>query len=63
VARGIVQQYAAHEPVLLQEEYYRSLLSAYTPEEMRAQLDDAGLACLQVARVSDRHVDVFGRMP
>lgn len=59
-ARRIVQLYAENEPELLQEEYYRSLLSAYTPEEVRLQLEEAGLTTLQVAMVTDRHLDVFG---
>ena len=61
-ARKIVQQYASGESELLQQEYYRSLLAAYTVEEVRAQLDEAGLQALQVAMVSDRHLDVFGRL-
>lgn len=59
-ARQIVETYAAGESTLLKEEYYRSLLSAYTLEEVRAQLDRAGLAGLQVVRVTDRHLDVLG---
>ncbi len=59
-AREIVEQYASGESALLQEEFYRSLLAAYTPEEIRAQLDDAGLSMLRVEMVSDRHLDVFG---
>lgn len=59
-ARHIVETYAAGESTLLKEEYYRSLLSAYTIEEVRAQLDRAGLASLQVARVTDRHLDIMG---
>ena len=61
-AAGIVGRYAAHESALLREEFYRSLLSAYTPEEVRDQLAQAGLAHLEVAMVSDRHLDVFGRI-
>ena len=61
-ARRIVQQYAASESPLLQEEYYRSLLSSYTPEEVRAQLARAGLTALNVERVTDRHFDVWGRL-
>ena len=33
-AAAIVQEYARHESVLLQEEFYRSLLAAYTPDEI-----------------------------
>lgn len=62
-ARHIVQQYAEHESALLRAEFYRSLVSAYTPEEVRAQLGRAGLAALEVAMVSDRHWDVWGRLP
>jgi len=61
-AREIVRRYAGQESDLLQEEYYRSLLSAYTPEEVRAQLDGASLTTLVVEKVTDRHLDVFGRL-
>ena len=61
-AREIVQKYAANESPLLQEEYYRSLLAAYTVREVRGQLDRAGLAGLQVAMATDRHWDVFGQL-
>jgi ubiquinone/menaquinone biosynthesis C-methylase UbiE len=60
-ARQIVQQYAGTESQLLQEEYYRSLLSAYTVPEVQKQLAAAGLAGLQVKQVTDRHVDIWGR--
>ena len=62
-AGRIVEKYAAGESGLLQEEYYRSLLSAYTPKEVRRQLADAGLATLDAEMSSDRHLDVFGRVP
>ncbi len=59
-ARAIVSRYAGNEPDLLQSEFLRSLLSAYTPEEVRAQLDSAGLEFIEVAKVTDRHLDIFG---
>jgi ubiquinone/menaquinone biosynthesis C-methylase UbiE len=62
-AREIVSRYAAQESEALQDEYFRSLLSAYTPEEISRQLHTAGLGHLEVARVTDRHVDVAGRTP
>ena len=62
-AQEIVDRYAPGEPAKLREEYYHSLLSAHTPDEIRRQLDRAGLGALQVAMASDRHVDVFGRLP
>ena len=61
-ARETVRRHAGQESDLLQEEYYRSLLSAYTPEEVRAQLDAAGLKSLGVERITDRHLDVFGQI-
>ncbi len=60
-ARTIVDQYAGTESALLQEEFYRSLLAAYTVEEVRGQLDRTGLGPLRVERVTDRHLDVWGR--
>ena len=53
-ASEIVQRYAGTESALLQEEYYRSLLSAYTPDEVKAQLVLAGLGGLRVEMVTDR---------
>ncbi len=60
-ALEIVQTYASQESQLLQEEFYRSLLSAYTVAEVRRQLRRAGLRGLEVSMVTDRHLDVFGR--
>ena len=61
-ARRIVEEHAGSESALLQEEFYRSLLAAYTPEEIRRQLDTAGLCGLEVAMVTDRHLDVWGQL-
>jgi len=61
-ARRIVGQHAGSESSLLQDEFYRSLLSSYTPEEVREQIAGAGLGMLKVEMVSDRHFDVFGRV-
>ncbi len=60
-AHRIVDAYAADESELLREEYYRSLLSSYTPAEVRRQLEAAGLGSLEVVMATDRHLDVFGR--
>ncbi|MBN2309525.1 MAG: class I SAM-dependent methyltransferase [Candidatus Hydrogenedentes bacterium] len=62
-AHAIVETYSGREPDLLKEEFYRSLLSAYTPGEIRGQLERAGLAMLDVALVTDRHVDIWGTVP
>jgi len=62
-ARRIVRRYSGEESELLQEEFYRSLMAAYTPDEIRAQLARAGLDALEVSLVTDRHVDITGRLP
>ncbi len=62
-AQRIVGTYAADASDLLREEFYRSLLAAYTAEEVRAQLAAAKLNPLRVVNSSDRHLDVFGRLP
>lgn len=61
-ARAIVHEYAGTESPTLQEEFHRSLLSAFTPDEVREQLRAAGLSSLRVQVSSDRHLDVFGRL-
>jgi ubiquinone/menaquinone biosynthesis C-methylase UbiE len=61
-AREIVERVAAAEHPLLKEDFYRSLLAAFTPEELRAQVEAAGLG-LAVARAGDRHMIAAGRLP
>jgi ubiquinone/menaquinone biosynthesis C-methylase UbiE len=56
----IVEQYAGGESPTLQEEFRRSLLSAFTPAEIRTQLSEVGLMDLEIRPSSDRHVDVSG---
>ena len=62
LARKLVAENAGGESLLLQEEFYRSLLAAYTPDEVRAQLAQSGLSGLVVERVSDRHMDISGTL-
>ena len=61
-AEQLVRQYAASEPVVLQRDFYNSLLAAFTPDEVRAQLEEAGLAQMVVTVVSDRHMVISGRV-
>ncbi|MEW6648289.1 MAG: class I SAM-dependent methyltransferase [Pseudomonadota bacterium] len=61
-AEAMVEQYAAAEPDVLRHDFFHSLLAAYTPEEVAAQLAAAGLA-LAVTVVSDRHFTVSGYLP
>ncbi len=59
-ARALVEKHAGDASPLLQEEFYRSFLSAYTIEEVREQLGEAGLASLRVEQITNRHIDIFG---
>ncbi len=63
-AQAMVDEYAAGEPPVLRHDFFHSLLAAYRPDEVRAQLAAAGLAeVLQVEAVSDRHLVAWGRLP
>jgi trans-aconitate methyltransferase len=59
-ARSLVRTYASAEPDILQRDFFNSLRAAFTPDELRAQLRDAGLA-LEVDTVGDRHLIARGR--
>lgn len=59
-ARAMVKKYSGGEPEVLRRDFYNSLLAAFTPGEVRAQLRKAGLSGLTVEIVSDRHLLVFG---
>jgi ubiquinone/menaquinone biosynthesis C-methylase UbiE len=61
-AKRVVELYAEDESELLQQEFYNSLLAAFRPDEVRQQLDAAGLESLQVQPATDRHMDVFGTL-
>ena len=60
-ARRLVRLHSQGAAPLLKELFYRSLLAAFTPREVRAQLQAAGLGGLNVRRISDRHLVVYGR--
>lgn len=61
-AHRLVGIYAADAPEVLQEDFYHSLLAAYTPEEVNQQLLAAGLDRLKIEIPSDRHWIVRGRI-
>lgn len=54
-AREIVERVAGREHPLLKEDFYNSLCAAFTVDEVRGQLEAAGLR-LAVVRASDRHM-------
>ncbi|MCP9774374.1 trans-aconitate 2-methyltransferase [Cyanobium sp. WAJ14-Wanaka] len=47
---------------LLRRDYLASLHAAFTAEEVRTQLREAGLVGLQVAELGDRYLEVWGRL-
>lgn len=59
-ARRLVDEYAEDEPEILQRDFYNSLLAAFEPREVKAQLVAAGLDGLSVEVISDRHLLVHG---
>jgi ubiquinone/menaquinone biosynthesis C-methylase UbiE len=61
-AGRLVELYAADAPDILREDFYNSLLAAYTPAEVGSQLLAAGLEFLEVETASDRHWIVSGRL-
>lgn len=58
--RELVDRYASAEPEVLRRDFYNSLLAAYRPSEVRAQLREASLGHLELEVVSDRHFVVWG---
>ncbi len=62
-ARSLVATYAGEEPEVLRRDFFHSLCAALRPDEVRPQLEEAGLGCLEVAAISDRHLAVWGRLP
>ncbi|NPA49974.1 MAG: class I SAM-dependent methyltransferase [Thermodesulfobacteria bacterium] len=61
-ARLIVERYAASEPEVLKRDFYHSLLAAFTLEEVRQQLEEAGLSHFKTETVTDRHWIAFGKI-
>jgi SAM-dependent methyltransferase len=59
-AETLVEEYASGEPLVLRRDFYNSLLAAFEPGEVVAQLKASNLSHLQVREVSDRHLVVSG---
>jgi ubiquinone/menaquinone biosynthesis C-methylase UbiE len=59
MAKTLVEMYAATEPKILQQDFYNSLLAAFTFKEINDQVAQAGLS-LAVEQISDRHVFISG---
>ena len=61
-AQSLVDRYAEGAPDILRRDFLNSLHAAYRTGEIEAQLQRAGLSGLDVAKVSDRHLAVSGRL-
>jgi SAM-dependent methyltransferase len=60
-AQTLVTTYSGDEPEILRTDFFNSLLAAFTPAEVEAQLAEAGLVDLVVEATSDRHLMISGR--
>ena len=58
-ARDIVESVSAEEAPVLKQDFYNSLLSAFTVSEIKEQLHKVALA-LEVVEISERHLLVKG---
>jgi hypothetical protein len=47
---------------MARRDFFNSLLAAFTPREIEAQLRQAGSSHLEVEVISDRHLIVYGRL-
>ena len=61
-AMQLIRKYAADAPLLLQNDYYHSLLASYRIQEVKRQLFKADLDCFQVEASSDRHIVIWGKI-
>jgi 2-polyprenyl-3-methyl-5-hydroxy-6-metoxy-1,4-benzoquinol methylase len=61
-AQDIVDRYAAEEPEQLRQDFFNSLLAAFTEDEVAAQLAELNLSRLLLDVPDDRHWIVAGRV-
>lgn len=61
-ARDLLERHAPEGEEVLRRDFYNSLLAAYEPAEVEAQLEAAGLRGLRVEAIGDRHLIVSGRL-
>ena len=61
-ARALVEQYASGAPERLRQDFFNSLLAAFTEDEVAAQLAELNLSRLMVDVPDDRHWVVYGRV-
>jgi trans-aconitate methyltransferase len=59
-AKELVRHYAEDAPEILRADFYNSLCAAFTADEVRGQLNVAGLTELKVREIGDRHLVISG---
>lgn len=59
-AQALLALHLPEAPAVLQRDYLASLHAAFTPDEVAAQLNEAGLPGLEVAPLDDRYLEVWG---
>ena len=59
-ARRVVSVTSKNEPAILQRDFFNSLCAAFEPDEVREQLQAAGLSSLQVRTHDPFHLTVHG---
>jgi len=62
-AERLTSLYVANEADMLRHDFFRSLLASFTVDEVRDQLNFAGLSGLSISAISDRHLMVHGMAP
>ena len=59
---ALCAHYVRHAPTVLQRDFRASLIAAFTTDEVRDQLDQAGLGHFTVTEIGDRYLEVCGQM-
>jgi cyclopropane fatty-acyl-phospholipid synthase-like methyltransferase len=62
-AQSLVDRHAADAAPVLRQDFFNSLRAAYRADEIRLQLDGAGLRDFQIEELGDLHVRVWGVAP
>ena len=62
-ARAMVARHAREARPVLRQDFFNSLRAAYRTNEIRRQLDDAGLKDFRVEEIGDLHVLAWGFAP
>lgn len=57
----LCDRYVDSAPPVLQRDFRASLIAAFTADEIREQLDQAGLGHLTVMEIGDRYLEIYGQ--